>query len=359
MKPVLVTVLVFLSFFLLASCSQERSVPTAPTNLELSGVMAPPVNQDSDADGITDINEERIARQYRPYWDHDDQEAWFPISLVDWSSLGRYVGVSSNSFSTLYSFHAAAINRPNDDIFTATGIYPGKSFCNDTLSSPGLPGCNDAPTFIEVFPVSGSHYGKSNLVWIQYWQLYHYSLSDNPLIPGWNGAHFGDWEHICVLASLNDLGNKTAKPVDMHFHAHNHWFFVRTTTADWHSDLRCTTHGLSHSQCYGTRHPRVYVESLAHGMHYDAGSTLTNPHYGGYRFNDDQLNNPIRWLTQHPASDYSSYDTFKRFFGQWGHSSGSPLGPTAWNSACDHDYYPRYYQLIGGGTANVGDWTAC
>jgi hypothetical protein len=41
-------------------------------------------------DGITDINEERIARQYRPFWDHDLQEGYFPISVVEWASLGRF-----------------------------------------------------------------------------------------------------------------------------------------------------------------------------------------------------------------------------------------------------------------------------
>ena len=94
-------------------------------------------------------------------------------------------------------------------------------------------------------------------------------------------------------------------------------------------------------------------------LHACKRATLTNPHYGGGRAGDDQLNNPLVWLTKHPASDYPSYDKFTRFFGKWGHSSSNPIGPTAWNSACDHDYYPRYYQLIGGGVESVGDWKAC
>lgn len=343
----------------LAAC-QDDVAPTAPPNRSIAtsagspGPLAPPSNIDSDLDGITDTKEETLARQFRPFWDHDNQESWFPISLDEWGAIGRYVGVPSNSYNSITTLHNAAVARPNDDMFTSDGIYAGFVICNDTFPSWNRrPGCNDAPTFVEAFPVQGSRFSKTNLVWIQYWLFYQSSASDGgPFGPPFNfWAHYGDWEHICVLTSLDDLGVKTASPIELHFHAHggNH----RTTSFASHSDRRCTQYGLTHSECYGTKHPRVYVQAWGHASYSTPGSGADGPHNGGYRFNDDQLNNPLIFLTNHRLSNFNTYDMMARFNGQWGNSSGSPIGPLEWNGPCDHDYHRLF------GTVYVGNWTSC
>ena len=243
-------------------------------------------------------------------------------------------------------------------MFTADTIAEGLEFCNDTLSPPNTyPDCNDAPTYVEVFPVSGAHNGKNDLVWIQYNLFYGYSAYDSssPI----NGEHTGDWEHLCILASLDDLGAKTAFPVDMHFHSHGG--YERSSTAySWHSDHRCETHGLSHSACYGTRHPRVFVEAWGHGMHDSPGwsPVLGNPHNGGYGPADDTLNNPMYFMSEHRASPYYLNGIFNGFDGEWGHIGGSPKGPLNFNGACDHDWWPDQFgnpQV----TVDVSYWLVC
>lgn len=56
--------------------------------------------------------------------------------------------------------------------------------------------------------------------------------------------HNGDWEHVCILTSLNDLGNKVAYPLSIHFHRHGN-VDIRGTAWSYHRNHECNSEGLS------------------------------------------------------------------------------------------------------------------
>ena len=49
------------------------------------------LNADLDEDGLADLEEEALLRQFRPVWDFDESETLFPISLAEWAGLGERI----------------------------------------------------------------------------------------------------------------------------------------------------------------------------------------------------------------------------------------------------------------------------
>lgn len=335
------------------SCGGEEPLPTSPRDLEVSsdvGTLELPGDFDSDGDGLSDVDEETIVRQYRPAFAYDGQESWFPVSIdTEWALLGEYVGFPGNTFWDLPSLSTAVQEMPGGDMILPEEIYTGIIFCTDTLDYgwqlPG--GCNNAAVYVEAVPLNPfeNWNGKSNLVWIQYWLLSGASASDN--VFNINNPHTGDWEHICVLASLDDLGDKFAPPVSIHYHRHG-GVDVADTAYAYRADRRCDTSGVTHSLCYGTKHPVVYVEAQGHGSYRSPGEGSCGPTGGGWLEWDDMLNNPIRFMVPHEASSFYEVTIFDLHGGKWG-SDDSPRSPLVFNSRCDHDYKTNLSTVDWGG----------
>jgi hypothetical protein len=254
-------------------------------------------------------------------------ETLFPISLEEWASLGERVMAASGSGSAPYSDPASLLSAvqafPDGFMMTRGEPYPGMPPCGSG------PGCNDGPAFVDAIPVDFSFNGRSNLVWLQYWLLYHYDLK-LALAPGQpRPQHHGDWEHVCVLVSLDDLGDPGAAPVSLHFHAHG-GLTVSDAASRWHADG------------FGSFHPHVYVEASGHASYRDAGETLLGPHEGG-QIDPDGLSHPLVFLQPHATNRSDPIDEIARGFrGRWGQTEGetgeSPIGPLDFNQPCDHDY---------------------
>ena len=292
-----------------------------------NGPMSPPPSADLDGDGLADLDEEAILRQYRPVWDFDATETLFPISLEEWAALGERVMAASGTGSAPYSDPASLLTAvqafPDGFMVTADDPYPGLPPCGSGAQ------CNDAPVFVDAIPVGFTLEGRGNLVWLHYWLLYQYDLK--LALPGsqQRPQHFGDWEHVCVLASLDDLADPDAPPVGLHFHAHGD-LTVSDDASTWHAD------GV------GAFHPRVYVEASGHASYRDPGETLLGPHFGG-RIDPDGLSHPLVFLQPHATNRSDPIDEIARgFHGRWGQTTGetgeSPIGPLDFNDPCDHDY---------------------
>ena len=291
------------------------------------GPVSPPPSDDLDEDGLADLEEEALLRQYRPVWSFDPSETLFPISLEEWAALGERVRAASGEGSAPYSDPAsllAAVQAfPDGVMVTAEEPRSGLPPCG------AGPGCNDAPEFVDAIPVSFTRNGRGNLVWLQYWLLYHYDLK--LALPGSDQRpqHHGDWEHVCVLASLDDLGDPDAPPVELHFHAHGNLDVAGDASA-WHADAA------------GSFHPRVYVEAGGHASFRDPGETLLGPHFGGL-IDPDGLDHPLAFLQPHATNRNDPGDEIVRAFsGTWGQTDGetgvSPVGPLVFDGPCDHDY---------------------
>jgi hypothetical protein len=291
------------------------------------GPLSPPPSDDLDDDGLADLEEEALLRQFRPVWDFDMTETLFPISLEEWASLGERVMAASGSGSAPYSDPASLLSAvqafPDGFMMTRGEPYPGMPPCGSG------PGCNDGPAFVDAIPVDFSFNGRSNLVWLQYWLLYHYDLK-LALAPGQpRPQHHGDWEHVCVLVSLDDLGDPGAPPVSLHFHAHG-GLTVSDAASSWNADG------------FGSFHPHVYVEAGGHASYRDVGVTLLGPHEGG-QIDPDGLSHPLVFLQPHATNRSDPIDEIARGFrGRWGQTEGetgeSPIGPLDFNQPCDHDY---------------------
>ena len=311
--------------------SLARLIWTAVACLSLAcgdgGPTSPPPSADLDADGLADLEEEAILRQYRPVWDFDVTESLFPISLEEWAGLGERVMAASGPGSAPYSDPASLLTAiqafPDGFMVTRGEPYPGFPPCGAGAA------CNNAPVFVDAIPVGFTLNGRGNLVWLHYWLLYHYDLKQ--ALPGSDQRpqHHGDWEHVCVLASLSDLGNPAAPPVSLHFHAHG-GLDVADDASAWHADQA------------GSFHPRVYVEAGGHASYRDAGVTLLGPHEGG-AIDPDGLSHPLVFLQPHASNRSDPVDEIARgFHGRWGQTLGetgeSPIGPLNFNDRCDHDY---------------------
>lgn len=289
------------------------------------GPMSPPPSADLDADGLADLDEEALLRQYRPVWDFDETETLFPISLEEWAALGERIedGTESAPYADVESLLAAVQAFPDGVMVTAEEPYAGFPPCGAGAL------CNDAPVFVDAIPVGFSLRGRDDLVWLQYWIFYHYDLKQ--ALPGSQvrSQHHGDWEHVCVLVSLDDLGARDAAPVSLHFHAHG-GLEVHDEASAWHADDA------------GSFHPHVYVEASGHASYRDAGGTLLGPHEGG-RIDPDGLSHPLVFLRPHATNRGDPSDEILGGFrGRWGQTEGdtgvSPLGPLAFNQPCDHDW---------------------
>lgn len=291
------------------------------------GPTSPPPSDDLDGDGLADLEEDAILRQYRPVWDFDVTEDLFPISLEEWASLGERVMAASGPGSAPYSDPATLLTAiqafPEGFMVTREEPYSGFPPCGAGAL------CNNAPVFVDAVPASFALNGRGNLVWLHYWLLYHYDLKQPLPGSGDRPQHFGDWEHVCVLASLSDLGNPAAPPVSLHFHAHG-GLDVAADASAWHSDAA------------GSFHPHVYVEAGGHASYRDAGVTLLGPHEGG-RIDPDGLSHPLVFLQPHASNRSDPVDEIAGgFHGRWGQTLGetgeSPIGPLDFNDRCDHDY---------------------
>ena len=292
-----------------------------------SGPMSPPPSADLDADGLADLEEEALLEQFQPVWDFDQLEMLFPVSLEEWAALGERImdaaGPDFAPYSDLESLLAAVQAFPDGIMITAEEPYAGFPPCGAGAL------CNDAPLFVDAIPVGFSLNGRENLVWLQYWLFYHYDLKQ--ALPGSEvrSQHHGDWEHVCVLVSLDDLGDRNAAPVSLHYHAHGA-LAVHDTASTWHADD------------VGAFHPHVYVEAGGHASYRDAGETLLGPHEGG-RIDPDGLSHPLVFLRPHATNRSDSADEILvGFRGRWGQTDGdsgeSPIGPLEFNQPCDHDW---------------------
>ncbi|HET9332036.1 MAG TPA: hypothetical protein VFQ21_00475 [Gemmatimonadota bacterium] len=291
------------------------------------GPVSPPPSDDLDDDGLADLEEDAILRQYRPVWSFDPSETLFPIGLADWASFGERVMAASGQESSEYSDPAS--------LLTAVQAYPGGFMVTAEIPRPGLPpcgggtGCNNAPVFVDAIPVAFTLNGRRNLVWLHYWLLYHYDIKLALPGSGQRPQHYGDWEHVCVLASMDDLGNPAAPPVGLHYHAHGN-LDVADEASAWHADAA------------GSFHPRVYIEAGGHASFRDPGETLLGPHFGGV-IDPDGLEHPLAFLQPHATNRSNPIDEIVvTFHGRWGQTNGetglSPLGPLEFENPCDHDY---------------------
>lgn len=361
------TALVLSGLVLACTADEENGSPTAPSAPRPSAgiVIFPdggerilPGTWDTDADGLSDVDEELLLRQFRPFWYFDNQENGFPISVTEWSKLGRYVGASWNAYSSISTLRNAVNTLPSGTMYTVEGFYQEPGLCYDTEVGPWpswITDCNDAPVYVDAVPVK-----NSNFVWLHYYLFFQVDVKDvsstwwNPFITDVN--HWGDWEHVCVLVTRDMIGyydvtKKTQGPIGIHFHHHGDVTSTNMALA-WHQDRRCQQYGVSHYQCYGTKHPRVYVQAWTHGMYRSPGSDYRGPYQGGWGTYDDQLDNPLVFMTPHGLSGLEG-EVVRMFKGRWGHSTSvnpwgnSPKGPMIFNGLADHDYKP---------SPLIGDW---
>lgn len=278
--------------------------------------MALPEDTDSDFDGLSDSEEERLLRQYRPYWYFDGQEFIFPISITDWANLGRWVEDGGEKL-----FYTNIVEMKN-----AVQILPNGKLAPHAHMIGGWR--ENAPVYVDalLMPPAFSDAGRDSLVWLQYWLLF----GDDRKYDSFNIWHRGDWEHICVLVERNRTSIKTT-PVKIHWHHHGG------------ADISSSAYAY-HSDTYGTRHPRVYIEAGAHGMFRDPGDGLYGPHDDNGGSADNPLDNQMIFMVPHWSNRSSRYeqDILAIFNGLWGNAwewpTGPPKGPLEFNDSCDHDY---------------------
>ncbi|HUP19019.1 MAG TPA: hypothetical protein VM778_03595 [Gemmatimonadota bacterium] len=295
---------------------------------------------DSDGDGLGDDVEMALILQYRPVWEWDAAEEIWPISVEEWAGYGGRVmrGAESREYDDVASFASAAAALPDGTMETVADIRAGAAPC-----AAGA-GCDHAPVYVDAVPARFSHRGRGNLVWLHYWLFFHFDRKVLP--PATDLSHYGDWEHVCVLVSLDDLGDPDAPPVGVHFH--HHGLLDVVDAAEWHADPACAG-GTSSPGCRGTRHPAAYVEANGHGMFPGPGETLLGPHFGERSNAADMLDNPVVFLTPHSTNSTSPVDdAIRAFRGRWGQTPGaSPFGPLVPTQPCDHDW---------DATPTLGDW---
>ncbi len=309
-----------------------------------SGPLGPgvlDVGADLDGDGLADAIETQAALQYLPAWDFDPDEAFFPVSVREWAELGGDVEEQDGSASTAYdgieSLLSAVRAHPAGVMRTSRERYAGRAPC------AGRVGCLDAPVFVDVVRARFDLDGRTDLVWLHYWLFFAYDGKPAPPELEIDVEHVGDWEHVCVLAALADVGRPDRPPLGIHFHAHGS--LEVAPEAEWVADPACAG-GLDASGCAGTFHPRVYVESRGHASFRRPGNGTFGPHRGGAFDPSGSLGRPLLFMTSHGSNAGTDEDEVVREFrGVWGQTkrdlTRSPVGPLVANQACDHDYAAR------------------
>ena len=286
---------------------------------------------DSDGDGLSDDVEMALVRQYRPVWEWDAAEEIWPISVEEWAGFGGRVtrGAEVREYDDVAGFAVAVAALPDGAMETVADVRAGAAPC-----AAGA-GCDRAPIYVDAVPARFSQAGRENLVWLHYWLFFHF---DRKFAQTLDLSHYGDWEHVCVLVSRDDLGRSDAPPVGLHFHSHG-VLVVADAAAVWHADPACAA-GTVSPGCHGTRHPAAYVEANGHGMFAGPGETLLGPHFGQRSNPAEQLDNPIAFLTPHSTNATSAIDdAIRAFRGRWGQTAGaSPFGPLVPTQPCDHDW---------------------
>jgi hypothetical protein len=299
-----------------AGCGGRAGGPAAPEHV--GAVFARVLDQDHD--GILDEIEDELAAQYRPYWFVDGSETIRAISVEDLARLGGANVDRGDTirYADLPSLLEAVRARPRGILHLPAAVVPGR---------PG-----GAPVYVEIVPMAPlvAVAGRAPLVWLHYWLLFGDDVK--PFAQG--ARHRGDWEHVCVLAERDAVGDRGRPPVMIHWH-HHASADVAATAHAWHADAR------------GAWHPRVYVEAGDHAMYRLPGIGL-GEHDDGAGSADDPLDDPIVFLGPHRRQTGAAAleaAVVRIFDGRWGQTiegSGlSPRGPLAYNTSCDRDYRAR------------------
>lgn len=326
------------SLLALASCTDTNGPMEPEGERTLKGASNPvgplalPTQTDTDGDGLFDSIEETLLRQYRPYWDFDPQDRNWPIAVENWATFGGTVYNSNGSNPKPYNSVAT--------LLTAVQQNPTGHMATNTNAILSLD--YGAPTYMDAVPVSGCYNSKCDWVWLHYYLFWHADSKDAVI---GTPEHWGDWEHMCVLASKSSSGNKFAYPGLMHWHHHGSATLSSTAFRSY-ADPACSdpSVGYNHSNCWGTRHPAAFVQALSHGIYRDAGGD----HRGGGHI-DNHLDNPFYFMVRHYTNSTRSIDEIiTTFDGRWGQThqsypepvpdNYSPLSPLVFNSRCDHDY---------------------
>jgi hypothetical protein len=275
---------------------------------------------DSDGDGLPDALEAALVAQYRPYWFFDESEALRPISLTELARLGGVIAFEETTvpYSDLRSLLAAA-----------------RAFPAGTLHLPDGPiaGGVGAPVYVDAVPVP-AHVevgDRRNLAWLHFWLFF----GDDVKAYAPERSHRGDWEHVCVMAERDAVGERDRPPVLIHWHHHGAADVAIEADA-WHADAS------------GAFHPRAYVEAGGHAIYRRPG-TFPGQHDDGHGTTDDPLDDPVVFMTGHDGQGpiaATEAAILRRFQGRWGQTLpapevASPVGPLVHNGPCDHDYLPH------------------
>lgn len=318
----------------LAACNP--SGPVAPidrsSSLTLSaGGIGPnviPGDTDLDEDGLGDTEEETLIRRYRPYFYFDGQEFIFPISINDWANIG------GRNYLDLYNYYAYA---------SLSGLYTAASYAPWGTMSPNYTTGgyreNYGPLYVDAVPMPESYSigGRDSLIHLHFWLFFSTDIKySNSQV-----QHEGDWEHVCVLAERKAVTDASLSPVKVHWHHHG-GVTVSSTAYAYHTDG------------WGTKHPRAYVETGSHGIYRAPGTG------GGGGPADDDAGSPVdpltrdfRFMTTHwtnrtggtPGLEKDILQTFDGHWGgrgfAWPSSDPGPLNPLEYVDNCGHDYDPN------------------
>ncbi|MGH7557998.1 MAG: hypothetical protein ACREMD_09560 [Gemmatimonadota bacterium] len=222
-------------------------------------------------------------------------------------------------YSSPSSLRSAVTTYPTASRMTPPGVLIGGDIEDENV-----------PIYVDAQPMPDSYSidGKNNLVWLHYFLFF----GDDVKYDSFFWEHRGDWEHICVMVEEDSPNNLATPPVRIHWHHHGNADIAATAYAD-------------HSDAWGSKHPRVYIEAGAHGMYREPGDGLVGPHNDDGGSPDYPLNNPIVFMTDHWSNrndpGYTEKEILQIFNGQWGSSESSPHGPMVFNNRCDHDYKPN------------------
>lgn len=314
-------VLVAILALYVVGCSQDK--PASPLSSDLKpssdfGTMVIPGSYDYDNDGLSDTDEETLVRQYRPYWYFDSQEFIFPISVTNYADIGGklvFGFYESAPYYDLFSLQDAVHSYPTGDMDSSDYLIVGDRE-------------NYGPIYVDVVPMPSFYDigGKYNLAWIHYWIFF----GDDRKYDAHDNWHEADWEHICVMAERDYIGDVSRPPVKIHWHHHGG------------ADISSTAYAY-HIDSWGNYHPRVYVEAGAHGLFKYPGDDIYDPHNDGGGSPDKPLEKPIEFMTSHYSNRNYEYemDIIQTFEGQWGNESeisSPPYGPLVFTDECDHDY---------------------
>lgn len=238
------------------------------------------------------------------------------------ASSGEFLWPNNIQYSDVYSLQDAVHVNPDGVLFLPSNIIvAGRQ--------------SGAPVYVDaqLFPASYQINGKNNLVWLHYYLLF----GEDRKYDSFDNNHRGDWEHICVVVQRSSAGNKSALPVRMHWHHHAN------------ADIDASAYAY-HSDSWGYKHPRVYIEAGGHGMYRNPGDGLVGPHLDNSGTDDNPLDNPFVFMRRHwsnrSGAPDAERDIIETFIGRWdqGGDGGitgpavSPRGPLVFNDRCDHDY---------------------